>query len=128
MRVAELYERECARLGYQPDPAQARVVALFDELRDRLIAAKPRGLLGNKLRNNKLIGGLLSGGKLHELQRGVYVWGGVGRGKTWLMDLFFQSLPFRDKQRSHFHRCMQSVHDELTKHKEQANPLDRVAD
>jgi hypothetical protein len=56
------------------------------------------------------------------------VWGGVGRGKTWLMDLFFQSLPFRDKQRSHFHRFMQSVHDELKKYPEQTNPLDRVAD
>lgn len=123
MKVAALYERECARLGYKPDPAQQQVVALFDELRDRLVAAKPKRLLGNKL-----LGGLLSGGKLHELQRGLYVWGGVGRGKTWLMDLFFQSLPFRDKQRSHFHRFMQSVHDELRKHKEQTNPLDLVAD
>jgi cell division protein ZapE len=118
VKVAELYRRECARLGYKPDPAQAKVVALFDELRDRLIAAKPKRLLDK----------LLSGGKQHELQRGLYVWGGVGRGKTWLMDLFFQSLPFRDKQRSHFHRFMQSVHDELKKHKEQADPLDRVAD
>ena len=118
MKVAELYQRECARLGYKPDPAQAKVVALFDELRERLIGAKPKRLLGK----------LLSGGKQHELQRGLYVWGGVGRGKTWLMDLFFQSLPFRDKQRSHFHRFMQSVHDELKKHKEQADPLDRVAD
>jgi cell division protein ZapE len=118
VKVTELYQRECARLGYKPDPAQTRVVALFDELRDRLIAAKPKRLLGK----------LLSGGKVHELQRGLYVWGGVGRGKTWLMDLFFQSLPFRDKQRSHFHRFMQSVHDELKKHPEQANPLDRVAD
>jgi cell division protein ZapE len=121
--VAELYERECARLGYQPDPSQRQVVALLDDLRDRLIAAKPKRLLGNKL-----LGGLLSGGKLHPLQRGLYVWGGVGRGKTWLMDLFFQSLPFRDKQRSHFHRFMQSVHDELKKYQQQANPLDRVAD
>jgi cell division protein ZapE len=118
VKVAELYQRECARLGYKPDPAQAKVVALFDELRDRLIGAKPKRLLGK----------LLSGGKQHELQRGLYVWGGVGRGKTWLMDLFFQTLPFRDKQRSHFHRFMQSVHDELKKHKEQADPLDRVAD
>jgi cell division protein ZapE len=118
VKVAELYQRECARLGYKPDPAQAKVVALFDELRDRLISAKPKRLLGK----------LLSGGKQHELQRGLYVWGGVGRGKTWLMDLFFQSLPFRDKQRSHFHRFMQSVHDELKKHKEQADPLDLVAD
>jgi cell division protein ZapE len=118
VKVTELYQRECARLGYKPDPAQAKVVALFDELRDRLIAAKPKRLLGK----------LLSGGKQHELQRGLYVWGGVGRGKTWLMDLFFQGLPFRDKQRSHFHRFMQSVHDELKKHKEQADPLDLVAD
>jgi cell division protein ZapE len=118
VKVAELYQRECARLGYQPDPAQTKVVTLFDELRDRLLAAKPKRLLGK----------LLSGGKQHELQRGLYVWGGVGRGKTWLMDLFFQSLPLRDKQRSHFHRFMQSVHDELKKHKEQADPLDRVAD
>ena len=123
MKVAELYERECARLGYRPDPAQRQVVALLDELRERLITAQPKRLLGNKL-----LGGLLSGNKLHQLQRGLYIWGGVGRGKTWLMDLFFQSLPFRDKQRSHFHRFMQSVHDELKKHKDQADPLDRVAE
>jgi cell division protein ZapE len=123
VKVAALYERECARLGYQPDPSQQRAVALFDQLRDKLIASTPRRLL-----SKKLLGGLLSGGKLHELQQGLYVWGGVGRGKTWLMDLFFQSLPFRDKQRSHFHRFMQSVHDELGKHKDQAEPLDLVAD
>ena len=56
------------------------------------------------------------------------MWGGVGRGKTWLMDLFFQSLPFKDKQRSHFHRFMQSVHDELKKHKDSADPLELVAE
>lgn len=122
MRVAALYERECARLGYRPDPAQQQAVALLDQLRDKLTAATSGRLLGKKL-----LGGLLSGGKLHQLQRGLYVWGGVGRGKTWLMDLFFQSLPFRDKQRSHFHRFMQSVHDELKKHKDQADPLDLLA-
>ena len=52
------------------------------------------------------------------------MWGGVGRGKTWLMDLFFHSLPFKDKQRSHFHRFMQFVHDELKKHKDRADPLE----
>lgn len=122
MRVAALYERECARLGYRPDPAQQQAVALLDQLRNKLTAATTGRLLGKKL-----LGGLLSGGKLHQLQRGLYVWGGVGRGKTWLMDLFFQSLPFRDKQRSHFHRFMQSVHDELKKHKDQADPLDLLA-
>jgi cell division protein ZapE len=123
VRVAQLYERECARLGYRPDPAQQQLVARLDDLRERLIAARPKRLLGNKL-----LKGLLSGRKLHQLQRGLYVWGSVGRGKTWLMDLFFQSLPFRDKQRSHFHRFMQSVHDELRKHKDQAEPLDSVAE
>lgn len=114
--VAALYERECARLGYAPDPAQQRLVALFDDLRTRLLTAR-KGLLA----------GLLSR-KPYALQRGLYVWGGVGRGKTWLMDLFFYSLPFKDKQRSHFHRFMQFVHDELKKHRDRADPLELVAD
>jgi cell division protein ZapE len=116
--VAALYRRECERLHYSPDPAQQRVVAALDELRDRLIAPRPKSLLK----------GLLSRGKPRELEKGLYVWGGVGRGKTWLMDLFFQSLPFKDKQRSHFHRFMQFVHDELKKHKDRADPLELVAD
>ena len=116
--VAELYERECARLGYTPDPAQRKVVACFDDLRTRLLKPAPR----------KLLKGLLSRSTGHELQRGLYVWGGVGRGKTWLMDLFFQSLPFKDKQRSHFHRFMQSVHDELKKHADRADPLELIAE
>jgi cell division protein ZapE len=116
--VAALYERECARLGYKPDPAQQRAVGLLDDLRQRLLAPPPKSLLK----------GLLSRGKERQLQPGLYLWGGVGRGKTWLMDLFFQSLPFKDKQRSHFHRFMQFVHDELKKHPDHADPLELVAD
>ena len=112
-----LYQQECARLGYQPDPAQERIVALLDDLRTRLIKPKPKGLLKG-----------LFNGRQRELERGLYIWGGVGRGKTWMMDLFFQSLPFKDKQRSHFHRFMQSVHDELRKHKDRADPLELVAE
>jgi cell division protein ZapE len=115
--VAVLYRRECSRLGHAPDAAQERVVAALDDLRARLVAPQPRNLLK----------GLLSRRK-RELERGLYVWGGVGRGKTWLMDLFFHSLPFKDKQRSHFHRFMQFVHDELKKHKDRANPLELVAE
>jgi cell division protein ZapE len=110
------YERECARLGYQRDPEQERVVALLDDLRERL--TRPRSIL---------LKGLFSR-RQHELQRGLYVWGGVGRGKTWLMDLFFHSLPFKDRQRSHFHRFMQSVHDELKKQKDRADPLELLAE
>jgi cell division protein ZapE len=117
--VAALYERECARLGYTPDAAQQRIVAMLDELRTRLLA--PR-------KSNGLLKALLSRSSQHDLQQGLYIWGGVGRGKTWLMDLFFQSLPFKDKQRSHFHRFMQSLHDELKKLPDVADPLETVAD
>jgi cell division protein ZapE len=58
----------------------------------------------------------------------LYLWGGVGRGKTWLMDLFFHSLPFKNKQRSHFHRFMQAVHDDLKRLKDQPDPLEIVAE
>ena len=115
--VATLYQRECSRLGYEADPIQQHIVTLLDDLRLRLITPRPRPLLQ----------GLFSR-KPHELERGLYLWGGVGRGKTWLMDLFFHSLSFKDKQRSHFHRFMQSVHDELRKHKDRADPLELVAD
>lgn len=116
-----LYRRECARLGYRPDPAQQHAVTLLEDLRQRLMAPTPRHF------RSRLLKGLLAR-KPHSLQRGLYLWGGVGRGKTWLMDLFFQTLPFRDKQRSHFHRFMQFVHDELKKHADHADPLERVAE
>jgi cell division protein ZapE len=115
--VAELYQRECARLGYQRDPVQERVVAVLDDLRQRLIAPEPKGLLK----------GLLTR-KERKPQKGLYIWGGVGRGKTWMMDLFYQTLPFKDRQRSHFHRFMQWVHDELKKHQDHADPLELIAE
>jgi cell division protein ZapE len=59
--------------------------------------------------------------------KGLYLWGGVGRGKTWLMDLFFDSLPFPQKQRLHFHRFMARVHAELRVHPSRQDPLTRIA-
>ena len=58
---------------------------------------------------------------------GLYLWGGIGRGKTWLMDLFYQHLGEPRKQRIHFHRFMQRAHAELGRLGQVRNPLDRVA-
>ncbi len=60
--------------------------------------------------------------------KGLYFWGGVGRGKTYLMDNFYESLPFREKMRAHFHRFMRRVHRELKQLAGEKNPLERVAD
>jgi cell division protein ZapE len=66
-------------------------------------------------------------GDRKELVRGVYLWGGVGRGKTWLMDLFHDSLDGVPRARFHFHRFMQRVHSDLTLIQGQADPLGQVA-
>ena len=60
--------------------------------------------------------------------RGIYMWGGVGRGKTLLMDMFYHCLPFEQKERLHFHRFMASVHESLKGLTDRADPLDTVAD
>jgi cell division protein ZapE len=59
--------------------------------------------------------------------RGIYLWGGVGRGKTFLADAFHAELPLLEKRREHFHRLMQEVHARLARHRGRASPLDRVA-
>jgi len=116
--VADLYRLECERLGYHSDPVQLRIVALLDDLRDRLIAppARGKGLLRNIFSRAQ-----------PQAEKGLYLWGGVGRGKTWLMDLFYQTLPFPQRQRQHFHHFMQSVHEELNKYPDHADPLQKVA-
>ena len=116
--LPDLYRRERERHGYQADPAQEHAVARLEDVRQRLVHRKPSGVLAKLIARRQTV----------ELERGLYLWGGVGRGKTWLMDLFFHSLPFKEKQRSHFHRFMQSVHDELKKNRDRADPLELVAE
>lgn len=119
LTVHELYDRELVRLGHTPDAAQLNVVAKLDDLRARLLQSRPKAGLLNSLLSRK---------SPRLAERGIYMWGGVGRGKTFLMDLFFSSLPFKNKQRSHFHRFMHAVHEQLKKFAEQAEPLDLIAD
>ena len=105
----------------EPDPAQRRAVAELTRLYDDLVAPPPRpGLLGQWLAGMT--------GHRPETVPGVYLWGGVGRGKTLLMDLFYACLPFSEKHRAHFHRFMARVHDSLKRLDDRPNPLDAVAD
>lgn len=60
-------------------------------------------------------------------QRGLYLWGGVGRGKTYLMDMFYRNLPFKQKARMHFHRFMYQVHHDLMRLKGTVDPLKQIA-
>lgn len=59
--------------------------------------------------------------------RGLYLWGGVGRGKTWMMDLFYETLPFENKLRIHFHRFMARIHDGLRERGALSDPLQDIA-
>jgi cell division protein ZapE len=109
------YQRDLTRPDFHHDAAQARAVDALQDLHQRLLAdtSRRKGLFG-KLRKP-------------QSQVGLYMWGGVGRGKTYLMDVFFESLPFADKERMHFHRFMQYVHREMRARQGDKNPLDGIA-
>jgi len=124
----ERYRRDLNKDGFNYDPAQERAVELLQDLYERLVASHERGQAINDV---GLVGRLkfaVLGKPEPELQRGLYFWGGVGRGKTYLMDNFFESLPFQQKMRAHFHRFMRRVHQELRTLDGEKNPLEIVAD
>ena len=98
------YEAQLRERGFSADRAQLAAVAQLDALRSRLLAVAPA--------RPRWLATLLPAPARAPL-RGLYLWGGVGRGKTWLMDLFFDSLPFSERRRLHFHRFMHEVHARL---------------
>jgi cell division protein ZapE len=106
--------------GFARDPAQERVIDLLDDLFNRLRArqAERPGLFGRLFGRAK---------PDSEPLTGLYLWGGVGRGKTLMMDLFYECLPEHDRQRMHFHRFMQRVHQGLREAAGKPNPLQLVA-
>ncbi|NND57458.1 MAG: cell division protein ZapE [Xanthomonadales bacterium] len=97
------------------DPGQRAVAQSLDDLWRDLQRQRQSRLL-HKVRR-----------KRQPYQHGLYIWGSVGRGKTWLMDLFFESLPVEKKQRIHFHRFMQRVHKSLRLEGNVRDPLPRIA-
>ena len=119
MTPGERYRDELARGVLLPDPAQAALVGELDRIHRSLIEARDGGMLA------RLVGRLGRGRR--EPVRGLYVWGGVGRGKTHLVDLFHRSPHPDSKLRLHFHRFMQLVHGELNTLPEREDPLRIVA-
>ena len=123
MTPLERYHADLQQFGYTADPAQQAAAAALDRVYHDLLAAPagasaPAGLLARLRRRPR---------PAPPPVRGLYLWGGVGRGKTFLMDAFHDCLPFAHKQRVHFHRFMHGVHAELRRLSGQADPLETVA-
>jgi len=116
MNVAEFYQQALNQRGYQPDATQQAAVARLQTYYDDwLIFQRDRRSSLRRLLHRP------------DVPRGVYLWGGVGRGKSFLMDAFYQTVPIRRKTRLHFHEFMRGVHAELDQVKGQADPLKAVA-
>jgi cell division protein ZapE len=118
--VVAYYQDAIAQRGFVADDAQRRAVERLQELDDNFVAFK-------KKRSNAIMR-VLDENLLHAPPpRGVYLWGGVGRGKTFLMDAFYSVVDVRRKTRIHFHEFMRGVHRQLTELKGVQDPLDEVA-
>ena len=118
------YERDLLHEEFHADSAQANAVAHTQALFD--------ALLEDEQNNNGLIASLknklINTNSSEPTIKGLYFWGGVGRGKTYLIDCFYDCLPIENKWRIHFHRFMQRVHQELKLLDNVQDPLELVAD
>jgi cell division protein ZapE len=114
--VLQAYQAELVARGYSADPAQLRAVEALERCAQEWAHFKEkRSNAFKKLINRP------------EIPRGVYMFGGVGRGKSFLMDCFYNAVPLRRKTRLHFHEFMREVHRELAGLQGTVNPLDELA-
>ncbi len=113
------YQADLTR-GFLADPLQAQAVAHTQRLFDELLSTPPP-------KNVCWWQCLLRRAPPVTCIRGVYFWGGVGRGKTYVVDNFYACLPFEQKQRVHFHHFMRNIHDDLKKLRLQRDPLPQIA-
>jgi cell division protein ZapE len=117
LSVIDLYHRALERRGFQSDSSQLRAVERLQQLYEEWSAYK--------IRRSTAIRRLVV---RPPLPRGVYLWGGVGRGKSFLMDSFYLCLPLVRKRRVHFHHFMRDVHQELEELKGRVDPLSALAE
>ena len=115
--MLEAYEAQLAARGYQSDPEQRAAAQRLQTLYTDLVEFKA----ARRSTLRKLFA-------RPEMPRSVYFWGGVGRGKSFLMDCFYDSVPYQRKRRVHFHAFMQEVQNDLKKFNNEPDPLQRVAD
>lgn len=115
------YNNDLLQEEFNADPAQKAAVMQLQKLFEKLIEQpqKQNGLLSRIKSILKI--------KSRQQNTGLYFWGGVGRGKTYLVDCFYECLPFENKLRIHFHRFMQNVHKELKLLGNVENPLKIIA-
>jgi cell division protein ZapE len=117
MTVREVYERELTARGYASDPAQLHAVEALDRCaREWGEYKEQRSNVIKKLINRP------------DIPKGVYMYGGVGRGKSFLMDCFYTAVPIVRKTRLHFHEFMREVHRELAELQGTVNPLDELGE
>ena len=117
----ERYRADLQDPEFVADPAQESAVRHLDDLHRRLLQRPEparRGLAGRLLGRRR---------SAAEPERGLYLWGGVGRGKTYLMDTFYDCLPLAEKRRLHFHRFMGDVHRALKGKRDRQDPLPEIA-
>ncbi len=122
MNPKQYYESKIESGEVLPDEYQAQVVDALQDLYERLEnsgSPKSSGLFGRILRNNN---------RASSPETGLYIWGGVGRGKTWLVDLFYNQLSIKAKMRRHFHHFMSEIHASLDILKGTRDPLEVIAE
>ena len=112
------YQSLASQEGFIRDESQAAAIAKLETLWQQLVVFKQK--------RNRLFGKSLL--PMPDLPRGLYFWGGVGRGKSFLMDAFYAGLPFKRKKRLHFHHFMQQIHKDLRAKQGQNDPLGKVAE
>jgi len=117
LSVVDLYHSALERRGFKSDSSQLRAVERLQQLFEEWSAYKAR----RSTRLRRLV-------VRPALPRGVYLWGGVGRGKSFLMDSFYLCLPLVRKRRVHFHHFMRDVHRELEELKGREDPLSALAE